>query len=1546
MSDASLRIVNLTPLTTMFAHRLALDRKRLHMMPLKPFAPVDYPWDAGGDERNPINTIVRDERVIQERDPIFLCIEPSGIVIRSVQREDPPLSSFTIDTALLRTRAKPASGYEACIARAAVARQENKYPGAPPPSFQLKVINNTDRTADAYLLGPNDERKFGRIEPGQTWQIEVVSDQFWQFRTLSGEVIGLMMTLARSWEQLETFTLTDEFRLSWKAHQEQSAASRSGFKPLRLIGERRKSTPGPDDQMFLTTATVREDFEKETFNGVNNRKLRDLQIAGPLLRWSGSNRILANYYGEQAADTRSITIYADRMEVADRLRFPRADVTIHARELVFTGIGCIDTTPLPYVARAESEYLTQDPEDLTNARAPADAEGRPTYLPADGAKGEPAGRITLHVRRLIDHDGTKKRFICRGGKGQQGEAGGLKAYVVKDGYPKTYGPLAAVTADDVKNLFQDRNCGKDPCSIYRWPPGGADGPGTMGAPTPPGNILNTGQAVAVTLLAYCDDIGPTAFTPIAWAERGFLPGREYAHWWNPRAVWPVCDYNEWGDYEGVPNPAPRPCDGRDAYPGGWPGDGGDGGVVTSVLASAPVMASVCDLAAGVPGEATRHTAGDAAPGPTPAYSMKIKIVKKSPIQSGRHSEVSVTEVTGRKGADAPGRCYEESPGPSARVRDEVRPSAAKAGGYETRRSAAKAGGKAHDGRPINLEKDDLSWMHPAALAAVLGYARTAYRNGFREEAATALDPYYAFATGDPAKLASADTGLRLGFASVVAMCNNLVQDLDYYGNPPGWVPRLNALSNLEVLKSVRQAAYGTFYFSDKMLSDYESLDNAQAVSQRTSKALAAEMDEARASLQMAYDRLPAAIHELDAVQQEIVPVEQSLVQLRNRAIDKGKDKVMVQRFFSAAFQIAGGIAKSLPVGQPFVGLAGSVLGSIGEFDWNAEEPLASAKSSLTSLSGHVTSFVTEKQDAVAAAVTRGARGSSRRGEALVTQLTRQLEDEEKEPAAQQEAAERSWTEFKTKQRGLLDAQIKDTQAAITEIRQRPKAEAADEDREAAVAGSFLDKLQKQRAALDEKRLGTLRKGLAEYRRQQAELEAEARRAAQLTNAKLKQAAAKTAGSDIPPSVQQQLTAATRTSEDQLSLIQQREETAKTVMTSLEGLGSGLSMIGNSVISLVTPLSADDPTVTRLAEQMLVDDPEMRAAGRELNLKLMEILERKKLAVKELVYWQQEASTSAATITSNLATMTELSRQRQSWDQGLDPSVQVYLKETRERAKEALAASIYWFVKSYQYEFLRDVDDSFYNFDSWSDKLRALEVSKGTETLSKEGFESIGDEVFKAEQLNLGKALLNTRQERGAKYKGKYESCVLERKTKPENDREVRANQMLDSLANGQVAINFIRDFDKGSFSWNDARVIKVELTELDLVVTNPDLSLTFRIEQSGDSIIAQATRDQGRVFYAFRPGRHSDPVGWQFVYNHANKKKDGGLEASKSDDPVAAAVQALLNSALPTFEDQEYSPGLLSDYTIRITDLYGSDDRKKGLKAINRLAMNVTLSSA
>ena len=86
------------------------------------------------------------------------------------------------------------------------------------------------------------------------------------------------------------------------------------------------------------------------------------------------------------------------MEVADHLHFPRTNVTIYARELVFTGHGRIDTTPLSLSRPPEVKIPgTTDPDELAKILL-RKFDGKPTYEPVNGRKGEPGGKIIVHAR--------------------------------------------------------------------------------------------------------------------------------------------------------------------------------------------------------------------------------------------------------------------------------------------------------------------------------------------------------------------------------------------------------------------------------------------------------------------------------------------------------------------------------------------------------------------------------------------------------------------------------------------------------------------------------------------------------------------------------------------------------------------------------------------------------------------------------------------------------------------------------------------------------------------------------------------------------------------------------------------------------------------------------------------------------------------------------------------------------------------------------------------------------------------------------------------
>ena len=361
----------------------------------------------------------------------------------------------------------------------------------------------------------------------------------------------------------------------------------------------------------------------------------------------------------------------------------------------------------------------------------------------------------------------------------------------------------------------------------------------------------------------------------------------------------------------------------------------------------------------------------------------------------------------------------------------------------------------------------------------------------------------------------------------------------------------------------------------------------------------------------------------------------------------------------------------------------------------------------------MTTFVADKRSAVEEAVTRDLNDPGIAKDSLVTTLNRRVEDEESERERLAKAAEDQAANFRTTEISSLDKYVTETEAAITATRALPKPEATDDGgvqpaEALAASDSFLAALRKQRSIIgspDNKRRGRLQRQLVEYQRQQAVLQEQRRIVLMKGSALVKIQAKNLKASNL------QALRATRDLEDHAVKVAARKDAAGKLMDSLDGLGSGISDVGGAITKMLTPVSDDDPAVVRLAEQMLVEDPVMRAAGKRLNDSLKAVMQRKQAKVAELVYWQRKISTNLATITSGLATQAALSRQRQSLAAALHPSVKLYLKQTRERAKDLLAESIYWFAKSHQYENLGDVEDTFYNFDTWTDLLRNQELEK-------------------------------------------------------------------------------------------------------------------------------------------------------------------------------------------------------------------------------------------
>ena len=80
----------------------------------------------------------------------------------------------------------------------------------------------------------------------------------------------------------------------------------------------------------------------------------------------------------------------DTLTVRCRWWMPECDVTVFARQILFEGEGCIDTSPAPW--------------ELKRAR---DASG--TTPGANGANGRPGGKVTIYARDVDAPAGSRAK---------------------------------------------------------------------------------------------------------------------------------------------------------------------------------------------------------------------------------------------------------------------------------------------------------------------------------------------------------------------------------------------------------------------------------------------------------------------------------------------------------------------------------------------------------------------------------------------------------------------------------------------------------------------------------------------------------------------------------------------------------------------------------------------------------------------------------------------------------------------------------------------------------------------------------------------------------------------------------------------------------------------------------------------------------------------------------------------------------------------------------------------------------------------------------
>ena len=1293
--------------------------------------------------------------------------------------------------------------------------------------------------------------------------------------------------------------------LEWSRIADGKTYQGNGTFDRPLLFDTPRKTLEPDDSYYVHTAIHLNPRREMQFNALENPRTKSVKISGVMLVFDKGEayRKQMAYHGDDVRDLKTLEIYADQVIVRVHLRFPATDVTIYARQLIFEGENaCIDTTPIGFgnvkaISPKRGEY------------GPEDAKG-PTYVAKDGKNGEKAGDIHLYVLEIVKQGGKKdtKRFICQGSPGQAAEDGGKKKYAPKKpNQPADKPDLSPVTKAEIRHQLEQLTALEEKReSWWRWP-GGSDtgGVDSLDKINTHNDALGNNKVVSLSLILH------NAAAYDCRATRVYFPGRDTirttgCEFLVPIGVFPnpariACVEAEVKKYREGDDPGrQRPGDGPDAYPSGKPGDGGNGGNIVSHLFSAPVDSDICDNRAGDAGPATEPIPGGAAGSPNPAYWAKIYAIKKTPpVEYKENPTIELADVSAAKGMDAPGK--QGRPGVAGKLTSDA-------------------------------DSTWMSWLRPEALVGICRYARDVYRNGHREKAGAMLRPYYYALLYKKDELPAALLG---HFTDITSIRANLINNLDYYGNPPGWLPRLDAGANYDIWHLYSENSAQILYFAEKMERDWDRISDEQEAITQVGNALKAEWDATAGLLENSYRDLKTAKQAMDDVQKELEAQEEKVNKLRLQVKAETANKLVEQQVFSGVMKIVGGLAQSIPVGQPFLGLAGKTLDLAGDFDLNNPDASTQLGTFFKGLSKETAAFLEENEDLF---VERSSDSLPKPpGTVAKLKLKAQLKavksaiedlDTKVEKSKEPDETETSkWEAIVKEKEAPIKTRIRELETEIAELRKTAPTSQQLRDKVdelgplAGLAGE-LNEARRMRLARAKSKLYA---ALQEIEKKKSAI-ATAKQAAQVRESLL------TRAEELEKTQEATAITAAQYEED----VADTEKKTKSLLKNLGGLSNGISSIGRGIVALTRPV--DEKAVDALIEQTL-QSSKYKDEYLTLLGEVKAINARKAQAASLFGYHQQLISTCTGQLASAAVQLNALSNQRQVADDVLDPGMKEYLRDMQTRAKENLLWSQYLFIKAWQYEHLTDVSSHFYDMEQWAERFRAFELKKArfkfdsnntdklpeyndtyedrkklaNTFLEEKDFTEIGELVRKANVLDLVKPVLNERQHH-PQMKTNTQKC------------ELNEGQLKKLREEGRVSFNFVRDFKLLSFHDVKAKISDIQLEVFEIESQERSLSLAIEFVHSGTSVLLGVDKK----YYKFQKGPEDDPISWGFVYRHSDylRLKDEeddevwtfvGEGPIQKDHAATEAVSKVIKEELDGESNySEYHPSFFSDITLWI----------------------------
>lgn len=809
------------------------------------------------------------------------------------------------------------------------------------------------------------------------------------------------------------------------------------------------------------------------------------------------------------------------------------------------------------------------------------------------------------------------------------------------------------------------------------------------------------------------------------------------------------------------------------------------------------------------------------------------------------------------------------------------------------------GSRGGNGNAIKLDAAKTSWLQPALMEAMLAYAKNSFRDGERKKAKWILDIYLNAVKTLPAALKE-DMRMASLLREADVYAQRIAQNLDFYGYPPGWVPRLSVLSNLQILVASRRDLAQLLYFANRLLKQDEANKLEVKDLDFAIKELKKSVTAAQADVVAAFDALPEVKNQIGIIETQVKDQLIALRDLKQKIMDEVKDKAQQQALFTGSFEILAGVCSLIPVGQPFVGqIGGGIMKQISKINIDPDNPVKEGLNFAGKLSGEVGGFMEKNKDKIATSVNADLTKEIDKGKKDLNAFSGQID---------------SMTAEMTEAENALKGTLKDQELAI--LREKIRLVRTEKGNPMRIANDYGDIV----AHIDE-------------------MQALVNNARDIANDQKTELSGKLA----------KLKTEKKTLSDKLKAREKqkadREKNVETAGKVIKGLTDGISGIASGIQTMMVEFDENDPEVQKKFEA-IKKSPQYKDKFESINKKIAEINKQKLPLVEKLLRLEQRIQEGVQRINNNLVQWSTLNDQRVSSVQyGLMPATRATLKSVVNESWDLLMLECYYLTKSYQYRFLEKIKPVEFGIKALLEDIEKFREGKDPGTMTEAAYTDLFNKVLKIQFQKLAKELLIKRQTGNGKLYNEISVPVI-----TAADKNAAGEPILEKL-NQFRQVNFrledIKNAKHGTADWFHYRITSITFQRIVVETSNPNVSFDFGIRHSGDSIIR--TADKKLYYFTSRSSRESSthkPAllrsntheaapqldlqvhSWNASYNGADRDKPthGLTNSTDSTEDDRLLAELLQNFELETEYNKagkpyrEHYPGGSSLLTLIIYD--------------------------